>query len=241
MADQLPVRLDDLLGAARAAAASDDPLEHLASAVVLAEGLGELADHLVGHFVDQARRSGASWTDIGRALGVSKQAAQQRFVARAVLDAGSFTSGPLYSRFTQRVRTALVQAATHASEAGATSVGPHHVLLGMLDDRGSLAVKALEAAGAPPDRLRERLAAAQATAAAPGGEHLPFTAGAKLLLDRTVREALRLLHNYVGTEHVLLALLDDDGPAGAALRESGVEKEATEAWIVQALRAMTGP
>ncbi|HZB72890.1 MAG TPA: Clp protease N-terminal domain-containing protein, partial [Acidimicrobiales bacterium] len=68
----------------------------------------------------------------------------------------------------------------------------------------------------------------------------PFTATAKLLLDRTLREALRLGHNYVGTEHVLLALLDDDGTAGTALREAGVEKPATEAWIVRELLAMTG-
>ena len=46
----------------------------------MAGQLGELADHLIGHFVDQARRAGASWTDIGRAMGVTKQAAQQRFV-----------------------------------------------------------------------------------------------------------------------------------------------------------------
>src|SRR5215218_5914931 len=129
MADQLPVRLDDLLGAVRATTASNDPLERLAGAVVLAGGLGELADHLVGHFVDQARRSGASWTDIGRALGVSKQAAQQRFVARAVVDAETFTSGSLSSRFTPRVRAAIVRAATHAQAAGSAAVGPELVLL----------------------------------------------------------------------------------------------------------------
>src|SRR5687767_11525628 len=110
MAEQLSVRLDDLLDLVRSSSSSDDPLQHLAGAVVVAEGMGELADHLVGHFVDQARRSGASWTDIGRALGVSKQAAQQRFVARAVVDAETFTSGPLSSRFTPRVRAALVEA-----------------------------------------------------------------------------------------------------------------------------------
>ena len=45
------------------------------------EHLGDVADHLIGHFVDQARRSGASWTDIGRSMGVTRQAAQKRFVA----------------------------------------------------------------------------------------------------------------------------------------------------------------
>lgn len=237
MTPPLPVRLDDLLALVRTTA-EDEPLEQLASAVLVADELGELADHLVGHFVDQARRSGASWTEIGRSLGVSKQAAQQRFVARAVIDAEAFADGR-FSRFTPRVREAVLRSARHAGEAGAASVAPEHVLLGLLDDPGSVAVRALEAAGAPAGALQQRLAA---TPAGPGSGagNLPFTATAKLLLDRTLREALRLGHNYVGTEHVLLALLDDDGIAGTTLREAGVEKPATEAWIVRELLAMTG-
>ena len=233
-----PVRLDDLLELVRSSTAGDDPLEHLAGAVLLSEGLGELADHLVGHFVDQARRSGASWTDIGRSLGVSKQAAQQRFVARAVVDAEAFAGGRFPSRFTARVREAVVRSAQHASEAGAAAVAPEHVLLGLLDDPGSVAVRALEAAGAPAGALRERLAAVP-KAPGPGAGQLPFTATARLLLDRTLRESLRLGHNYVGTEHLLLALLEDEGAAGTALREAGVEKAPTEAWIVEELAAMT--
>jgi hypothetical protein len=57
-------------------------LEHLADSVGIAQHLGELADHLIGHFVDQARNSGASWAEIGEALGVTKQAAQKRFVPK---------------------------------------------------------------------------------------------------------------------------------------------------------------
>jgi hypothetical protein len=60
-----------------------DVLDQLADAVQAAEQLGEVADHLIGHFVDQARRSGASWTDIGKSMGVTKQAAQKRVVPRA--------------------------------------------------------------------------------------------------------------------------------------------------------------
>jgi hypothetical protein len=50
--------------------------------VLAADHLGDVADHLIGHFVDQARRSGATWTQIGQSLGVSKQAAQKRFVPK---------------------------------------------------------------------------------------------------------------------------------------------------------------
>ncbi|MDT5011863.1 MAG: hypothetical protein QOH57_3480, partial [Mycobacterium sp.] len=76
-----PIRLDDLIDAIKKA--HSDALEQLTDAVLVAETLGEVADHLIGHFVDQARRSGASWTDIGTSMGVSKQAAQKRFVPKA--------------------------------------------------------------------------------------------------------------------------------------------------------------
>src|SRR5512143_2387811 len=75
-----PIRLDDLIHGVNQT--DDDALARLSNAVLLADHLGELADHLIGHFVDQARRSGASWTDIGRSMGVTKQAAQKRFVPR---------------------------------------------------------------------------------------------------------------------------------------------------------------
>ncbi|MFE2651274.1 ATP-dependent Clp protease ATP-binding subunit, partial [Streptomyces sp. NPDC059346] len=64
-----PVRLDDLIEAIKKT--GDDALEQLSGAVIAADHLGDVADHLIGHFVDQARRSGASWTDIGRSMGVT--------------------------------------------------------------------------------------------------------------------------------------------------------------------------
>src|SRR5918911_3989398 len=90
------VRLDDLIEGIRRARPGD-PASQLGEAVVLAEHLGELADHLVGHFVDQARRSGLSWTEIGRNMGVTKQAAQKRFVPR---EAESSDMQQSFARFT---------------------------------------------------------------------------------------------------------------------------------------------
>jgi len=69
-----PVRLDDLIEAIKKV--HSDALDQLSDAVIAADHLGEVADHLIGHFVDQARRSGASWSEIGRSMGVTKQAAQ---------------------------------------------------------------------------------------------------------------------------------------------------------------------
>src|SRR3954471_22910873 len=74
------VRLDDLIEAIRRA--HSDPLDQLSDAVLAGDHLGDVVDHLIGHFVDQARRSGASWTDIGRSMGVTKQAAQKRFIPK---------------------------------------------------------------------------------------------------------------------------------------------------------------
>src|SRR5258705_3885917 len=75
-----PVRLDELIEAIKKV--HPNALDQLSDAVIAADHLGEVADHLIGHFVDQARRSGASWTEIGKSMGVTKQAAQKRFVAK---------------------------------------------------------------------------------------------------------------------------------------------------------------
>src|ERR1700712_1663043 len=91
-----PVRLDDLIDAVTAL--HSDALEQLSDAVLTADHLGEVADHLIGHFVDRARRSGASWTDIGRSMGVTKQAAQKRFVPKGP-SAASMLPADGFSRF----------------------------------------------------------------------------------------------------------------------------------------------
>src|ERR671926_591810 len=106
MATPLPsnIRLDDLIEGVRRAR-PDDPASQLGEAVVVAEHLGELADHLVGHFVDQARRSGLSWTEIGRSMGVTKQAAQKRFVPR---EADSSDVQQSFARFSPAARSAVV-------------------------------------------------------------------------------------------------------------------------------------
>src|SRR5215475_4315941 len=92
------VRLDDLIEAIKKAHA--DPLEQLTDAVIVADHLGDVADHLIGHFVDQARRSGASWTDIGKSMGVTKQAAQKRFTPKDPGEPSDLDPNQGFSRFT---------------------------------------------------------------------------------------------------------------------------------------------
>ena len=107
------VRLDDLITAV--ASAHADPLARLQEAVSLGAHLDDVADSLIGHFVDQARRSGASWTDIGRSMGVSKQAVQKRFTSRA---GGGPDPSSGFSQFTDRARLAVVAAQEEARAAG---------------------------------------------------------------------------------------------------------------------------
>jgi ATP-dependent Clp protease ATP-binding subunit ClpA len=231
---QMPptVRLDDLINAIQRA--HDEPLDQLTDAVLAADHLGEVADHLIGHFVDQARRSGASWTDIGRSMGVTKQAAQKRFVPKEPLDPQQG-----FTRFTLRARNVVTAAQEAARSAGNTQVGVGHLVLGLLTEPEGLAARAITAQGVTPDAVRQAVTAALPPAAGDVPALIPFDGEARKALELTFREALRLGHNYIGTEHLLLALLElEDG--GGVLTGLGVDKARAEQSVTAALAALTG-
>jgi hypothetical protein len=221
-------RLDDLIAGVEGAHA--DPLDRVAGAVLVGEALGETADHLIGHFVDRARRAGASWTDIGRSMGVSKQAVQKRFVPKE--PAQDFT------RFTPRARNAVVAAQNEARAAGNGEIRPEHLVLGLLAQPKGLAVLALANQGVTVDALRDAATAALPPAADEVPALIPFDGRAKKALELTFREALRLGHDYVGTEHILLALLELEGGTGV-LSGLGVDKAAVETATNALLTART--
>jgi ClpA/ClpB-like protein len=230
-----PVRLDDLIEAITKV--HSDPLEQLSDAVRAADHLGDVADHLIGHFVDQARRSGASWTQIGRSMGVTKQAAQKRFVPK---DPG----GPLdldpaegFSRFTVRARNTIVAAQNEAHAAGYDLIGPGHLVLGLLSEPDSFAVRSIVAQGVQPETVRRAVTAALPAPAGQVPALIPFDPQAKKALELTFREALRLGHNYVGTEHILLALLELENGTGV-LTGLGLDKTATEAYVTDAVASV---
>src|SRR6478752_1777855 len=132
-----PVRLDDLIDAIKTV--HDEPLDQLTDAVLAGEALGEIADHLIGHFVDQARRSGASWTEIGKCMGVTKQAAQKRFVPKAPDISAALDPEAGFGRFTPRARNVVVEAQNKAHAAGNAEIQPDHLLLALFSDPGGLA------------------------------------------------------------------------------------------------------
>ncbi|GAA2283675.1 Clp protease N-terminal domain-containing protein [Actinomadura luteofluorescens] len=228
------VRLDDLINGIKKV--HTDALEQLTSAVLAAEHLGEVADHLIGHFVDQARRSGASWTEIGKSMGVSKQAAQKRFVAKGEKPDLDPSQG--FSRYTERARKVVVASMSEARAAGNAEITPAHLVLALLTEPEALAAKAILAQDVLLDTVRQAATAAlPAEADGELPELIPFGQDAKKALELTFREALRLGHNYVGTEHILLALLEFEDGTGI-LSGTGVDKAAAEANITAALEAI---
>jgi Clp amino terminal domain, pathogenicity island component len=232
-----PIRLDDLIGAIKKV--HSEPLDQLTDAMIAADHLGDVADHLIGHFVDQARRSGASWTEIGQAMGVTKQAARKRFQPK--------DPGPLapdldpqgFGRFTPRARNVVMAAHQEAKAAGNVEVGPVHLVLGLLHEPVAVAAKVIVEQGVSLDEVRRQANAAlpARVEAAEVPEVVPYDLEARKTLELTFREALRLGHNYVGTEHILLALLEIEEGEGV-LTGLGLDKAATHGKVVAMLSAI---
>jgi hypothetical protein len=215
--------LDDLL----AAVEGDDPLDRLASAMGVKADVDDLTDQLIGHHVDEARRAGCSWSDIGSAMGVTKQAAQQRHTGeRHRRHEGGRGRVPVFGRFTQRARTSVREANLAAVETGADAIGAEHLLAGILAVPRSLAAMILvdlgfhlSAVGAPRRGRRQRV---------------PFSADAKRVLEDAMRQAGKLGHNYIGTEHLLLALCELPQPDLAA---AGITHERVRNEVLTRLQA----
>ncbi|WP_367435927.1 Clp protease N-terminal domain-containing protein [Streptomyces celluloflavus] len=231
------IRLDDLIEAIKKV--HSDALEQLSDAVLAADHLGDIADHLIGHFVDQARRSGASWTDIGRSMGVSKQAAQKRFVPKNPGEPSDLDPNQGFSRFTPRARNVVVAAQNEARAANNGEIGPVHLVLGLLHEPEGLAAIAMIARDVSLDAVRQVATAALPPAAGEVPELIPYDAQARKALELTFREALRMGHNYIGTEHILLALLELENGTGV-LAGLGLEKAAVEAHITSVLSVAFG-
>jgi hypothetical protein len=229
------VRLDDLIDAIKKVHA--DPLEQLTDAMLAADHLGDVADHLIGHFVDQARRSGASWTEIGASMGVTKQAAQKRFVPKEPGQVPDLDASEGFARFTLRAKNSVVAAQNEARAAGHGQIEPAHLVLGLLIDPDALAAKAIAAQGVTLEAVRQRVTAGLPPPAAEVPALIPFSPQARKALELTSREALRMGHNYIGTEHILLALLEQEDGEGV-LTGLGIGKQATAAQVTAALDAV---
>lgn len=231
-----PVRLDELIDAIKRV--HEDPLEQLTDAVLAAQTLEETADHLIGHFVDQARRSGASWKDIGDAMGVTKQAAQKRFVPKDPASPADMDPNAGFSKFTPRARNVVVSAQNEARASKNAEITPAHLVLGLLSEPESLAMMAMKSYGVDAEAVRAAATAVLPAAVDPNPELVPFDSNAKKALELTFREALRLGHNYIGTEHLLLALLEGENGTGV-LSALGLDKARIETDLLAMLASLT--
>lgn len=218
--------MDELLELVRERADDPSPLGLVKSAVRVSEDVASVTDAVVSHYVEQARSAGHSWSEVGQALGVSKQAVHQKFVKQAVTAPTGLDKWPGFSRFTDRARNALVNAQEVALGMNHNFLGTEHMLLGLLADPGSLATKALDELGVTRDAARARITELIGSGPTRPDTAPVFTPRAKKALEGSIGQALKLGHNYVGTEHLLLALYaDKDGVAHKVLKALGIRKK----------------
>ncbi len=166
-------------------------------------------------------------------MGVTKQAAQKRFVPKADITPLDPEQG--FARFTPRARGAVVAAQNVAHEAGNDEIAPDHLLLGTLSDPAALATVLLRLQNIDTQALQTSIRLPAAAGQTPS--LIPFSGPARKVLELTFREALRLGHNYIGTEHLLLALLELEDGAGP-LHRAGVDKQRVETDLAAALESI---
>lgn len=207
-------RLHDLIAAVEVA--NDTPLERVAGAVRDAERLEQLADALIGHFVDRARGAGASWSDIGRSLGVSKQAAQQKFVGRGRADTEPELVDPRYqlSAYPGEARAVVQAAGESAIRAHHDVVGLAHLVLGLVADPHSQAARAVAAQGVDLADVRRAAAAALPARRRRGPRSAPFDAAARAALEGVAAQARRHRADSISSGHILLAVLAAEDGSG---------------------------
>jgi ATP-dependent Clp protease ATP-binding subunit ClpA len=174
-------------------------------------------------------------------MGVSKQAAQQRFVPRGT-PREPFTPGD-FSRFTQRARGTLTGAEERAREVGAAEITADHLAVGLLAEPGGLAARAIHDLGVNDKQFRAAFRGPAGPAPAGSDEPIPFGPSALQTLKAAGQIALRMGHNYIGTEHILLALLASRSDTAATLTGLGITTPAAEQHIeaqFAAIRAAHG-
>lgn len=231
------MELDDLISQVEDASVTGEPLDRLAAAMSVKADIDEVADALIGVFVDRARHAGCSWSEIGSAMGVTKQAAQQRHTS----DRPSRGDRPFrMDRFTGRARAAVREAQSDASDLRHGYVGTEHLLLGVMSVPRCLAAEALASAGLTREMVLAKIEPGDLRRERTRRRHIPFTPLATKALELTLQNSVRLGHNYIGTEHILLGLLDvTDGLASKIMLESGVTKETIEAYVIARLMSMS--
>ena len=199
---------------------SEAPLDRLRAAVSVSDELHDVGDQLLDSFVSTARGAGCSWSEIGAVLGVSKQAAQQRFVTAGT--AGKTRT----ANITQPMHAAIAAAHDQARALGHHYLGTEHLLVGLLTQREGVGVRALATLGVTVDDVLAHIRDVVGVGSAPASERVPIAPRAKRAIELAMAEARRLGSGPAGTEHLLLALVGvEDGLAAEILRQMGATPE----------------
>ena len=132
----------------------------------------------------------------------------------------------MFERFTERARKVVVLAQEEAGLLRHNYIGTEHLLLGLLREDEGVAARALTALGVTIEEARERVASIVGYGSEGPGLQAPFTPRSKKVLELALREAMRLEHNYIGTEHILLGLVrENEGVVARALSDLGVSPD----------------
>src|SRR5437870_12984889 len=148
----------------------------------------------------------------------------------------------MFERFTDRARRVVVLAQEEARLLNHNYIGTEHLLLGLIHEGEGLAAKALESLGVSLEQVRGQVEEMIGVGTATPQGHIPFTPRAKKVLELSLRDALQLGHNYIGTEHILLGVLrEGEGVAANVLTKLGLELQKVRQAVLQLMHgASTG-
>ena len=205
--DSLAARID--------AEEAGSSLDRLGAAVAIAGELRELGDLVVDRYVQAARVDERSWSQIGAMLGVTKQGAQQRFVAQPIQTAR-------WPGLSEAASDVVGRAVEHARRLHHRYLGSEHLLLALASDDG-LAGSTLEHFGVSLEGVTEQIERIIGPGHSADSATLGMTPRTKRALEAARKEARRLGHRCADAEHLLLAISETEGPAEQILREAGAQ------------------
>jgi hypothetical protein len=227
--------MDDVSTLAARAARAQDPGEGMRAVVELRGAL----DELEARHVDGAVERGWSWAQIGRSLGISRQAAHHRHGSRPAIQAESPRPVPKPSEeprvvITGTARDVVARARREAARLGADATEPDHLLVALLQAPAGPARDALLQLGADLEEARAELPADGHPG--PAAQPPEISRATRALLEQSLHESQRLCHGHLGPEHLLLALLHDDGPGVELLTRLGATPGEVEAAVCEVLK-----
>ena len=147
----------------------------------------------------------------------------------------------MFERFTDRARRVVVLAQEEARLLNHNYIGTEHILLGLIHEGEGVAARGLESLGISLESVRSQVVEIIGQGSQAPSGHIPFTPRAKKVLELSLREALQLGHNYIGTEHILLGLIrEGEGVAAQVLQKLGAELHKVRQTVIQLLSGVQG-